>query len=379
MYENFYGFKEKPFNLSPDPAYLYMSEEHENTFTHLEYALAENKGFVVITGEIGSGKTTLVNYLIDKIPQYFRVAVINNTRVTPRQLIKMICQEFEIEVTGLDKTELIERLNEFLLEQYAAGNRPLLIIDESQNLTHEALEEIRLLSNLETEKSHLIQMVLLGQPELMDKLKAEALVQFVQRVTVHCHLSGLKEEEVEEFIHHRLKVAGAEHLDIFESGAVDAIYKHSGGIPRIINSLCDKALVYGFADDRNHIDQELIENLAKENLLHKGLPQAKVLGATSSAPFETPAQTTSLGSTWDLPALTNRIALLEDKIDHWIERLEERDVLAVESLKVLKETLRERQALMTECLNMKYMLEGQKSEFGKRGRSSFWSRLIRGG
>ena len=274
MYETFYGIKEKPFNLTPDPDYLYMSPGHENVYAHLEYAIQESKGFVVVTGEVGSGKTTLINYLLRKIPQTIHVGIINNTFVHPQELLKMICQEFDLQTETTDKTALLTRFYNYLLEQYAKRKRVILIIDEAQNLPERSLEEIRMLSNLESEKHHLIQMILVGQPQLRDKLHQKRLEQFVQRVTVHCHLEALDKEEVEHYIQHRLRVAGAENLNIFNSEALRAIYKHSLGIPRLINTLCDSAFVYGYADDANVIGPELIDAVAQaRNLAPKGKGQ----------------------------------------------------------------------------------------------------------
>ncbi len=178
MYESFYGLKEKPFNLLPDPDYLYMSQGHENAYTHLEYAVAENKGFAVITGEIGSGKTTLINFLLGKIQQDIRVGLINTTHVSPTHFIKMICQEYELKVDGRDKAEVLDLFHGFLLSQFSERKRVILIIDEAQNLTPKTMEEIRMLSNLEAEKHHLIQIVLAGQPDLRNRLQRKALEQF---------------------------------------------------------------------------------------------------------------------------------------------------------------------------------------------------------
>jgi general secretion pathway protein A len=271
MYESFYGLREKPFNLTPDPDYLYMSPGHENVYSHLEYAIQESKGFVVVTGEIGSGKTTLINYLLRKIPQTIHVGIINNTLVHPQELLKMICQEFDLQTETADKTALLTRFYNYLLERYAKRERVILIIDEAQNLPERSLEEIRMLSNLESEKHHLIQMILVGQPQLRDKLHQKRLEQFVQRVTVHCHLDALDKAEVEHYIQHRLRVAGAENLNIFDPEALKAIYKHSLGIPRLINTLCDAAFVYGYADDAKVIGPELIDAVAQaRNLAPKG-------------------------------------------------------------------------------------------------------------
>jgi general secretion pathway protein A len=264
MYETFYGLREKPFNLNPDPEYFFMSREHGETYTQLEYAITENKGFVVITGEIGSGKTTLINYLLRRLKPDIEVAVLHHTLVRPKQFIKMICQEFELSSDRMNKAEMLDIFYNFLLEQFAAGKRVVLIIDESQNLPETTLEEIRLLSNLESEKSHLLQIILLGQPELKHKLEQKNLEQFVQRVTVYWHLKGLNQDEVGQYIRHRLKVAGLdENREIFRPEAVDALYSHSRGIPRLINILCDAALVHGYADDLTSIGKDTIEDVVK--------------------------------------------------------------------------------------------------------------------
>ncbi|MDY6953086.1 MAG: ATPase, T2SS/T4P/T4SS family, partial [Thermodesulfobacteriota bacterium] len=182
MYESFYGLKEKPFNITPDPDYFYMSQVHENAYTHLQYAIKENKGFVVITGEIGSGKTTLINLLLKNIEEDVLVGVISSATLLPEEFIKMACQELELGTEGMDKVEMVDALHQFLLKQFAEKKRVVLIIDEAQNLPLETIEEIRVLSNLDTEKDHLIQMILVGQPELKSKLQQRQLKQFVQRV-----------------------------------------------------------------------------------------------------------------------------------------------------------------------------------------------------
>lgn len=263
MYESFYGLKEKPFNLTPDPAYLYMSRVHENAHTHLEYALAENKGFVVVTGEIGSGKTTLINYLLKNLGQDMEVGIVNQTNVNPAQFLRMVCTEFGMDVDGMDKAEMIDAFHGFLIEEFSGRKRVVLIIDEAQNLPFETLEEIRMLSNLEAEKHHLIQIVLSGQPDLKPRLLSKKTEQFAQRVTVYCHMGGLKAEEIEAYIHHRLRVAGAsDPAALFDKTAISALYEHSRGIPRMINVICDTALVCGFADEIRVIDAKVIEEAA---------------------------------------------------------------------------------------------------------------------
>ena len=257
-------FKKNPFSLSPDPDYLFMSSKHEKVYIHLRYAIFENKNFAVITGEIGSGKTILINFLLRQIKESFKIAYIRNTLVSPVQFLKFICQEFKISVERFDKPKILDTLREFLLKEYSANRRVILIIDEAQNLSFQTLEEIRLISNIETEKEPLWQIILVGQPELRKKLRHPSLKQFAQRVTVYCHLEPLNKEETFEYIRHRLRVAGARNLDIFTKDAMEAIYQHSKGIPRLINILCDTALVYGFADGLSSIDKNVIENVVED-------------------------------------------------------------------------------------------------------------------
>jgi general secretion pathway protein A len=266
MYESFYGLNEKPFNLNPDPDYLYMSEGHENTLTHLQYAISENKGFVVVTGEIGAGKTTLINYLLGEIPSDIDVGLVNNTHIPASQFIKLVCREFELDITGLDRTAMIDRFHEFLLEMYTNRRRVVLIVDEAQNLNPKTLEEIRLLSNLESEKHHLLQIILVGQPELKLKLQRHDLQQLAQRVTVHCHLKGLNEADVANYICYRLEVAGGDkdNCNIFDQSAIHEICENSKGIPRLINIICDTALVFGYADSVKQIDGKIIRDVVKE-------------------------------------------------------------------------------------------------------------------
>ena len=290
MYESFYGLREKPFNLTPDPDYFYMSPGHENVLTHLEYAIQESKGFVVVTGEVGSGKTTLINYLLRKIPQGIHVGIINNTLIQFQELLRMICLEFELDIANADKSVLLARLYSFLLDKYSKRERVILIIDEAQNLPEKTLEEIRLLSNLEAEKHHLIQMILVGQPQLKEKLERKNLEQFVQRITVYCHLGALDEVQTNQYIRHRLKVAGARNLDLFDQAAIFAIVENARGIPRLINMLCDAALVYGYADDAPVISRDLIEAVAQARPPGRKKSQPEPLAAEEKIYDEGPSK-----------------------------------------------------------------------------------------
>jgi len=351
MYEAFYGLKEKPFNITPDPDYFYMSQVHENAYTHLQYAIEENKGFVVITGEIGSGKTTLINLLLKNIKEDVLVGVMSSANCLPAEFIKMACQELELPVNGMDKVEMIDTLQQFLLKQFAEKKRVVLIIDEAQNLPLETIEEIRVLSNLDTEKDHLIQMILVGQPELKFKLQQRQLKQFVQRVTVYCHLRGLSKEEAGQYIEHRLHVAGAKKGNIFNKEAMEAVYQYSRGIPRMINILCDSALVYGYADDLKTVGKEAIEEVVKERRGEDFFPDAKE-GQEAQAPLPSEAAD---DSQWNIrfQALERRINLLAKAVVHMNRTLSalasqngRRDRVNIELLKMLQENMKRRKALL---------------------------------
>ena len=373
MYENFYGLKEKPFDLHPDPDYLYMSQIHENAYTHLEYAIRENKGFVVITGEIGSGKTTLINFLLTRVTQDMEVGLISNTSLSPEQFITVLCEEFEVPLSrsDTDKSKLIGRFHEFLLDRFAKGKRVVLIIDEAQNLSIETLEEIRLLSNLEAEKHHLMQTILVGQPELKNKLLSRQLEQFAQRVTVHCHLEGLNREEVEKYIHYRLKVAGANHRDIFTPDAIDAIYRHSRGIPRLINILCDTALVFGYADLLPHVNRDVIEAVVQSRKAGGLFVEGGDKGGagTSSRPGPQGSEPRRHVSGPDLAAIEKRMASLEAliarldaKIDQMIENRGKRDTFTAELFKMLQESMESRRRLIIGYTKLKQRIERPPSQ-----------------
>lgn len=264
MYTEYYGLKEKPFNLVPNPAYLYLSSRHEHALTYLEYGLKERIGFIMLTGEIGMGKTTLVRHILNTVEEDMEVAVVFNTNVVLGDLLALILSEFEIEVEkGAGRAEILDALYRFLIKKYSEGRRVLLVIDEAQNLSDDILEEIRMLSNLQTDDELLLQIMIVGQPELREKVKSPRLEQFAQRIAVSYHLSAMTADETCEYISHRLGTAGCSR-EVFDSGAVGIIYEASGGIPRIINHLCDACLVYGFADDASVISPEIITQVIED-------------------------------------------------------------------------------------------------------------------
>ncbi len=260
-YNHFYGFRENPFNQTPDSSFFFPSEGHKMALDAMLYAAMQRKGFVVITGEIGSGKTTVVRTLLHKLDPQVRTAVITNTHLSPKGIITMILEDLEIPYRPASKEKLLLQLNGYLVRQLSEDNNIVLIIDEAQNLSPACLEEVRMLSNLETEKEKLIQIILVGQPELRRKLELVSLAQFRQRVAIHYHLDALNEDDTKKYIRHRLNLAktnGRDYGRLFEEEALVTIHRHSRGIPRVINHLCDHALLAGFLAESKVITQPMV-------------------------------------------------------------------------------------------------------------------------
>ncbi len=263
MYLKFYGLTKKPFNLIPDPEFMHFSEKHKLAYSLLEYGIYEQTGLTVITGEIGSGKTTLLRYLLKKINyQEIIVGLIDNTHESWGDLPTWIATAFNIEYTGQDKAKLYREIQHYIIQQYSAGKRVLLIVDEAQNMSEATLEELRLLMNINSGSDLLLQIILVGQPELLTTLLNPGLTQLAQRVSVEYHLEALSLEETQAYINYRVCAASGDR-DIFDDLAIDQIYKYSGGIPRLINVLCDNALVYGYALDRNIIGGDVVLDVLK--------------------------------------------------------------------------------------------------------------------
>ena len=254
--------------LSPDPEFLFLSRGHDLALTHLQFGLIHNVGLIALTGEIGAGKTTLLKYLLGEIPSSTQVALVFNTNLDPQALLEVVAREFEIQTIPNRKSDLLDVLYNHFMEQYARGRRNVIIIDEAQNLPLESFEELRMLSNLDAADEFLVQIVLVGQPQLRDRLRHPALSQLAQRISVHYHLSSLSIDEVADYINHRLKVSGYENGEpLFCEHAVEAIAAISGGIPRIISSICDAALTYAFAGDEKKITRETVEKVIENNEL----------------------------------------------------------------------------------------------------------------
>jgi len=264
VYLEYYGLTEPPFNITPNPRFLFYSAKHREAFNHLLYGIRERKGFVQLTGEVGAGKTTLCRALLDQLGQNFSTALIVNPALDPNQLVQSIAMEFGLKVKGLDRLETIAEINHFLLEQMAQDRESVLIIDEAQDLTNVLLEQVRLLSNLETDDRKLLQIVLMGQPELRDRLNQHELRQLRQRITVRYHLRALKYSEVGQYIHHRIHVSGGKGPPYFTAPALWRVHRYSKGVPRLINALCDKCLLAGFVHGRDRIDFKMVGRAINE-------------------------------------------------------------------------------------------------------------------
>lgn len=264
MYLEYYGLTEPPFDITPNPRFLFYSGKHREAFNHLLYGIRERKGFVQLTGEVGAGKTTLCRAMLEQLEGQYATALILNPVMSPNELMKAIAVEFGLPVNGLDRLDTLAVINQFLLQQVDRGQDTVLIIDEAQDLTDELLEQVRLLSNLETDNRKLLQIVLLGQPELRDKLNNPRLRQLRQRITVRYHLAPLTRHEVNQYVEHRLQVSGANGTPRFTAPALWRIYNYSQGIPRLVNAICDKALLAGFVGQRENIDYRTVGHAARE-------------------------------------------------------------------------------------------------------------------
>jgi general secretion pathway protein A len=255
MYQSFYGFSEMPFNITPDPRFLYLSPTHQEALQHLKFGVREKKGFIVLVGEVGCGKTTLCRRFLNELdPAHYDTALILNPRITETQMLKAILTELGETKLARNQNDLVAQMNKLLLERIEKGRDIVLIIDEAQNLKFEVLEQIRLLSNLETDKQKLLQIVLMGQPELKEVLAREELRQLRQRILVHYELHPLSATDIAHYVQHRLSLAGANGRPSFTKWALRAIHRSSGGIPRVVNNLCDKAMLAAFIRESDEVN-----------------------------------------------------------------------------------------------------------------------------
>jgi general secretion pathway protein A len=293
MYTSFFGLSEKPFAITPDPRYLYLSERHAEALAHLLYGINESGGFIQLTGEVGTGKTTVVRTLLSRVPHHADVAVILNPRVTPVEFLLTICEELGLPVEHADRDsvkQMVDALNRRLLSAHAEGRRIIVIVDEAQNLSAETLEQVRLLTNLETPTQKLLQIILIGQPELRELLDRIDLRQLAQRITGRYHLKPLSREETEGYVRHRLRVAGAAG-EIFTPGALREVYRLAAGIPRVVNVTCDRALLGAYTQEQRRVTARLVRRAAGEVYGRHFLPRwlgwtagtVLILGAIASA------------------------------------------------------------------------------------------------
>ncbi len=264
MYEKFYGFREAPFHITPDPRFLFFSDKHREAFNHVLFGIRERKGFIQITGEVGAGKTTVCRAVLTELGARYRTALILNPVLTGTQLLRTILVELGARPKKLDRAGYLEALNRLLLEAATQGQDVVLFVDEAQDLDVELLEQVRLLSNLETDQRKLLQIVLIGQPELREKLDRRELRQLRQRITVRYHLSPLSREETLRYIGHRLRVAGGSGRPSFTPWAIGAIHRYSRGVPRLINAVCDKALLYGFVNETDRLTRPAVRQAIRE-------------------------------------------------------------------------------------------------------------------
>lgn len=265
MYNTYFGFKEAPFSIAPDPRYLFMTEQHREALAHLVYGLNSEGGCILLTGEVGTGKTTVCRCLLEQIPEQSNIALVFNPKVTATELLETICDELGIGYPqGQNSVKTyIDRINAFLLQANAAGQKTVLIIDEAQNMDHTVLEQLRLLTNLETNQRKLLQIIILGQPELLDILAQENMRQLAQRITARFHLKPLSRFELKDYISHRLAVAGSS-IQLFDEKAQQKLYQLSNGIPRIINIICDRALLGAYVENKGRVDLQTLNKAAKE-------------------------------------------------------------------------------------------------------------------
>jgi general secretion pathway protein A len=272
MYKKYFGLEELPFSIAPDPRYLYMSEQHREALAHLVYGFSSNGGFVLLTGEVGTGKTTVCRCLLEQIPENAVIAFIINPKLTVEELLATICDEFGIKYPegGRSIKYYVDLINNYLFDAHAQGKKAILIIDEAQNLSADVLEQLRLLTNLETHQVKLLQIILLGQPELRDKLSRPELRQLAQRIIARYHLGPLSKRDVAHYVTHRLAVAGLKR-EIFTRSAIDKLYRLSRGVPRLINVLCDRALMGAFAHDKNQVTRAILTKASREVFGESGI------------------------------------------------------------------------------------------------------------
>ena len=279
MYLDFYNIKTKPFSLLPDPRFLYLGKEHDLGLSILRYGLTNEAGFTVLTGEVGAGKTTLIRYLLNRLDETVVVGLVSNTNIQLASILEWVANAFALDVKELSGISLYNALVDYFIRQYSEGRRVVLIIDEAQNLDAQSLESLRLISNINADSHQLVQIILVGQPELRDRLSDSSLRQFAQRISIDYHLSTLNLVQTSNYLKHRIKIAGGSRM-LFDKSSVGKIAYYSEGIPRLINNIADLALVYGFAKKLNVVTEDIILEVVNDRKKHGILPTTEASMAT---------------------------------------------------------------------------------------------------
>lgn len=315
MYEKHFSFKCKPFELLPNPDFLFESSTHKKAITYLDYGIKEKIGFILLTGEIGSGKTTIIRNLIKNLSGPIKLSRINNTKVSSQQLIAMINEDFGMDIEGKSKTRLLSELNEFLIDQYANNCQPILLIDEAQNLSPDLLEEIRLLSNLETDRAKLLQIILVGQTELKKTLMLPEMMQLRQRINISYHISPLTVDETIKYIKHRLTIAGNPDAINFQGEMPALIYRFSRGIPRLTNILCDFALLTAFVEGESEVGIDIVHQVSDDL-------ESRDYWSDSDAPVVAGTVKENQGADSKLLGdIAGRVIALEETVKEYIDRM----------------------------------------------------------
>ncbi len=326
MYENYYGLTSKPFQLTPDPSFFFGSKWHKRAMSYLQYGLSQAEGFIVITGDIGTGKTTIANSLLNDMQDDIVAAQIVSPKLSPDELVKMVASKFNVPVKGSSKSDILNDLEAFLMGLHKEGKRALLLVDEAQNLPLETIEELRMLSNFQAAGKPLLQSFLLGQEELQPILRAPNMEQFRQRIVASCHLAPLTDVECQAYIEYRMTQAGWDGKALFSAGAYDRIFQFTHGVPRKINTLMDRILLFGFLEDLATLDEEAVESVVKEVseemfLPNKGAQQKdQQAGAASSQPKGILDETNEDGQVKDVEYYKTMLTELVEALDNAISQ-----------------------------------------------------------
>ncbi|GEA05611.1 ATPase [Alteromonas sp. KUL42] len=340
MYESYYGLKSKPFQLTPDPAFFFASKWHKRAMSYLQYGISQAEGFIVITGDIGTGKTTVANSLLEEIEDDIAAAQIVTPKLTPDELVKMVAAKFEIATEGLSKADILKKLEVFLYDLAKAGRRALLLVDEAQNLPLESIEELRMLSNFQRNGKPLIQSFLLGQEELKAILRGPNMEQFRQRIVASCHLVPLTLEECKEYINYRLANAGWHGGELFSEEAYDSIFTFTRGIPRKVNTLMDRVMLYGFLEEVKTFTVDAVNEVIDEVKSEMFEPERPLLDAEASEPSDsesnvlmTPKGNIIRNADYYLDMLASLVDALDDAISHKVKMTQYVDKLMKKKFK----------------------------------------------